>query len=416
MQISFLGGAREVGRSAILLNGEKRLLFDYGVKLDGKTEYPIRPNKKPDAYVLSHAHLDHSGFAASLYSNNYVPAFGTPPTIELSKLLIEDSIKINMRKKVKQEFSKGDLRRFERAYTPCEYGSEIDIGNYTLGFFDAGHITGSAITLLTNRLTDRRLVYTGDFKLEPQFLQKGAEIVKSDILITESTYADREHPDRSALVKSFVEEVKEIIDNGGFALVPVFAVGRAQEILTLLYKNNLIDYAVIDGMAQKASEIVMHYPAYSTNKSLLLAAMKNATWIGAERKRNSVSSPAIIVTTSGMLTGGPVLNYILALNHKSKVFLTGYQLPGTNGRNLMDGKPITVDGKKYAVKTPVAYYDFSAHAGMHDLYEYIRKSNPEKVICVHGDAKVASNFAESLKLEGIDAVAPSVGETLNIDF
>ncbi|MEM3859469.1 MAG: MBL fold metallo-hydrolase, partial [Candidatus Micrarchaeaceae archaeon] len=280
MQISFLGGAGEVGRSAILLSGDKRFLLDYGIKIDGKTDYPQRLQKRVDAYVLSHAHLDHSGFAPALYTNNYVPAYGTLPTIELSRLLIEDSIKINMRKKAKQEFSKGDLRRFERAYVPLEYGSEIDIGNYTLSLFDAGHITGSAITLIINRETGRRLVYTGDYKLEPQLLQKGAEIVKSDILITESTYADREHPDRNALIKSFVDEIRKIVENNGIALLPVFAVGRAQEILTVLYKNNLIDYAIIDGMAQKASEIVMHYPEYSINKNTLFAAMKNTTWIG----------------------------------------------------------------------------------------------------------------------------------------
>jgi len=416
MQITFLGGAREVGRSAILVNAEKRFLLDYGIKLDHKTEYPLPLHAKLDAYVLSHAHLDHSGFAPHLYSNSYVQAFGTAPTIELSRLLIEDSIKINKRNHARQEFSKGDLRRFERAYTPCEYGSEIDIGDYTLSLHDAGHITGSAITLLTNRKTGKRLVYTGDYKLEPQLLQKGAEIVKSDILITESTYADREHPDRSALVKSFINEVKEIVDNGGTALVPVFAVGRAQEILTLLYKNNLIDYTVIDGMAKQASEIVMRYPGFSTNESLLVETMKNTTWIGTEKTRESVVSPAIVVTTAGMLNGGPVLDYILQLNGKSKIFLTGYQLEGTNGRNLLEGKPIIIDNRKHVIKTPVSYYDFSAHAGRKDLYEYVRKSGPEKVICVHGDANVARNFAESLKLEGFDAVAPAPGETLNLDF
>ncbi|MGC8628630.1 MAG: MBL fold metallo-hydrolase [Candidatus Micrarchaeia archaeon] len=416
MQITFLGGAREVGRSAILVNAEKKFLLDYGIKLDDKTEYPLRINGKIDAYILSHAHLDHSGFAPALYSNSYVEAYGTPPTIELTRLLVEDSIKINKRKRLRQPFSKGDLRRFERAYTPCEYNTEIDVGAYTLSLHDAGHITGSSITKIVDRRSGKTLVYTGDYKLEPQTLQKGAEVVKSDILITESTYADREHPDRAALVKSFVDEIREIIENGGTALVPVFAVGRAQEILTVLYKNNLIDYAVIDGMAQKASEIVMRHPGYSTNENLLMSAMKNATWIGAEKSRQKVTSPAIVVTTAGMLNGGPVLDYILDLNQKSKIFLTGYQLPGTNGRKLLEGKPIDINGRKQVIKTPVSYFDFSAHAGRKDLYEYVRKSKPEKVICVHGDSNVAANFAESLKLEGFDAVAPKLGETIEINL
>ena len=414
MQISFFGGAREVGRSTIFLNGEKKFLLDYGIKINNKTEYPLPLPYVPDAYILSHAHLDHSGYSPFLYTHGTVPAYGTPPTIELSELLINDSIKINKRKRQRQDFSKGDLKRFERAYMPCDYGAEFDIGNFTISLFDAGHITGSAITLIVNRKTGKRLVYTGDFKLEPQLLQTGAKVVKSDVLIMESTYADREHPDRAALTKSFIEEVKEIVENNGTALVPVFAVGRAQEMLTLLYKNNLIHYAVIDGMAQKASEIVMHYPDYAPNKDMLFAAMKNATWIGNEISRSKIGSPSIVVTTAGMLNGGPVLDYIFMLNKRSKIFLTGYQLEGTNGRNLLEGKPIIVNSKKHVIKTPVSYYDFSAHAGRKDLYEYVRKSNPEKVICVHGDAKVAADFAESLKLEGFDAVAPKLGETVNV--
>jgi len=416
MYISFFGGAREVGRSAILVKGEKTILLDYGVKLDGKTQYPVPMHERPDAYVLSHAHLDHSGFAPALYSNNFIPSYGTPPTIDLSRLLIEDAIKINKRKRQKQPFSKGALKRFERAYTKCNYDTEISIGPYSLSLYDAGHITGSAITLIENRKTGKRLVYTGDFKIEPQLLQKGAEIVKADILITESTYADREHPDRNALIKSFIQEIKEIIDNGGTALVPVFAVGRAQEILAMLYKNNLIDYAVIDGMAQKATEIIMNYPDFSSNRNLLLEAMRNATWIGRERSRTSIGAPAIVVTTAGMLNGGPALDYILNLNKKSKIFLTGFQLPDTNGRRLLEGKPIIINGRKQAIDTPVSYYDFSAHAGRKDLYDYVRKSDPEKVICVHGDANVASNFAESLKLEGYDAIAPKIGETIEVNF
>ena len=268
-----------------------------------------------------------------------------------------------------------------------------------------------------NPKTGKRFVYTGTIKVAPQTLQSGAEILESDILVIESTYADRDHPDRNELIRKFIEDVRTVVDDGGTALIPSFAVGRAQEIIAILYKNGLINITLIDGMAQHATEITMRYPQSSKNEHLLLSAMKTANWVGADKSRgDTMSEPGIIVTTAGMLNGGPVLDYITSLNAKSKIFITGYQVEGTNGRKLMDGKPILIDGRHYDVKTPFTYYDFSAHAGKKDLFDYVRKSKPETVLCVHGESSVARAFAESLKLEGFDAHAPRMGDSLRIDF
>ncbi len=416
MEISFLGGAGEVGRSAILLKGEKNILLDCGIKLDHKTEYPIEPGRV-DAFVLSHAHLDHSGSAPALYRGAYPVSFGTAPTLQLSQLLIEDSIKIARRNHAVQKFTKAHLEAFSNKYFSYDYGTQIDFNGHNITLYDAGHITGSAITLIESARSGRRIVYTGDFKIEPQFLQGSADIIKSDILIIESTYANREHPDRGELIRHFVEEVKETVDNGGTALVPCFAVGRSQEVLAILYKNGLIEYTYVDGMAKKAAEIVMRHPEFTRNSDLLIKALKNSVWVGElhERKR-ALSNPSIIVTTSGMLTGGPVLDYITKLNPHSKIFLTGYQIEGTNGRNLLENKPLFIEGKKYAIKTPVSFFDFSAHAGISDLYEYVKKSSPERVICVHGDPKNTKQFAETLALQGFDAHAPVSGEKAHLDF
>ncbi len=420
MYVNFLGGAGEVGRSAFLLKGTCNMMFDYGVKVEfaeSSSGYPARTSEPVDALVLSHAHLDHVGASPMLYKNTPIPAFGTAPTIELSKLLINDSIKISKRNHAKQMFSGRNLKSFERSYNAINYGTEIDFNKYVLSLHDAGHICGSAITLLRNSNNDRRIAYTGDFKLSPQLLHSGAEVVKSDVLIIESTYATREHPDREEMTKKFVNDIREVIDGGGTALVPVFAVGRSQEIISMLYKNGLIEYVYIDGMAQEASEIVLRYPDLMHNSGLLADALKNTKWIGSERSRDSaLSEPSIIVTTSGMLSGGPVLHYITRLNAKSKVFLTGYQVEGTNGSKILGGKPISVENKKFVLNVPVTQYDFSAHAGQQDLYAYIKKSGPEKIICVHGDHDNTKAFAENLKLEGYDAYAPDVGASIKIDF
>jgi putative mRNA 3-end processing factor len=415
LEIQFLGGASEVGRSAILLDGSKRIMLDHGVKLDHKTQYPAR-TEPVDACVLSHAHLDHSGNVPFLYRGAFPVTYGTEPTRELSTLLIEDSLKIGRKEHLPPRFSKHDLNNMLTHYAPYEYGSEIDLGEYTVTLHDAGHISGSAITELRSGKSGKTIVYTGDFKLEPQLLHEGAEIVRSDVLITETTYAGREHPDRGELIGRFVDEVKQTLDAGGIALVPSFAVGRAQELLAILHRAGLSDFVFMDGMARKATEIVMRYGSFIRNSGLLRDALDRITVVGSgEHRHDAVSGPSIILTTAGMLNGGPVLNYLTQLNPLSKIFLTGYQVEGTNGRKLMEGKPISLDGRKERIRTPWVYYDFSAHSGSRDLNEYIRKSNPEVVVCVHGEKLSAEAFAEQLKADGFKTHVPRLGESLRLD-
>jgi len=416
LEIQFLGGASEVGRSAIFIKDDKRILLDYGIKINEKTEFPMQA-AGVDIAVLSHAHLDHSGFIPSLFFANYPVTITTEPTAQLSELLIKDSMKINRKQHMKQSYFNKQLEIFMNRYLKYEYGVPVENNGYYISLYDAGHITGSAVTLIEKMKNDKRIVYTGDFKIDPQILQGSADIVESDVLIIESTYANREHPNRSELIKKFVEGIKEVLDNNGTALVPSFAVGRAQEILAILYMNKLIDYTYIDGMAKAASEIVINYPEFTRNKDILMGALKNVNWIGMHADRSEpLRKPSIIVTTAGMLNGGPALNYITRLNENSKIFLTGYQVEGTNGRRMMEGKPIKINSRKFKVNTPWEFFDFSAHAGKSDLFEYVRRSNPEKVICVHGDAENTKLFADTLKIEGFEAYAPKVGEKIKIDL
>ena len=242
-------------------------------------------------------------------------------------------------------------------------------------------------------------------------------MVKCDILITESTYAMKDHPDRNELRTKFTDQVRDVLDSNGIALIPVFAVGRAQEMLALLQEEGLAGKAYIDGMAKSATEIVMDYHWFIDNPELLQKAMSSVNWIRTPRDRqHALEGGTIILTTAGMLNGGPVLNYITRLNRNSRIFLTGYQAEGTNGRNLMENRPLEIDGRNVRVKTPFSFYDFSAHAGRSDLYDYIRKADPETVICVHGDNDSTEKMSEELKLEGFDAHAPKIGERISLDF
>lgn len=399
-----------------MLKDEKSIMMDYGVKLNHKTEYPVGM-PKVDAVILSHAHMDHSGDVPALYNEMLIPTFGTRPTLKLSELLLEDSMKLWKKQHQQPRFHKRQLGSFINRYVSLDYHSSTRFNNMSIEFYDAAHISGSAVSLIErkNASENKRIVYTGDYKLQEQSLHKGAEIVQGDVLITESTYATRQHPDREKLIKSFISKIKETLDNGGTALVPVFAVGRSQEILAILHRHGLSSRTYIDGMARAATSIVLKYPEFIQNHGALSAAAHEATTIKEQADRlDALNEPSIILTTAGMLNGGPVLNYITRLNKASHILLTGFQLEGTNGRSLLERGEVEIDGEKVRIDTRATHFDFSAHAGKDDIYEYVRKSSPSTVICVHGDAENAKALAENLKLEGFDAYAPKVGDTIKL--
>lgn len=416
MRIRFFGGAHEVGRSAIMVEDDRNIMLDYGIKIDHEPEFPIG-TPKVDACVVSHAHLDHSGCAPALYNENSPAMFGTMPTLRLSALLLEDSIKISHRNHTRLDYHNRQLGMFKSRFVSIDYHQRAGFGNYDITLYDAGHISGSAVTLLerTKGKDNRRIVYTGDFKLAPQTLHTGAEIVKSDVLIMESTYATREHPDRNKQIADFVDKIRETLDNNGTALIPTFAVGRAQELLAILEQNGLADRTYVDGMAREASRIVLSHSEFIDNADVLSAAMKDSTFVDMPGMRKEIlGEPAIVLTPAGMLNGGPVLDYIGKLNKDSHVFITGYQVEGTNGRNLIETGKIELDGKRERIRAPFSVYDFSAHAGKSDLYKYVRESAPNTVICVHGDPKNTEALAEELKDEGFDAYAPKVGDKIEL--
>ncbi|MEM3841243.1 MAG: MBL fold metallo-hydrolase [Candidatus Micrarchaeaceae archaeon] len=398
------------------MGDERKIMLDFGIKVDHKTEFPISV-PQIDAAVISHAHLDHSGFAPALYNDNSCPVFGTKPTLELSLLLIEDAMKIAKNEHSNIHYHKRQTAVYKNKFVTLNFGQKINFGNYEISLYDAGHICGSAITLIDRKhgRDNKRVVYTGDFKLSSQFLHNGAEVVKSDILIIESTYESREHTDRKELESRFIEDIKAVLDDGGTVLIPVFAVGRSQEILGILYKHRLTPVSYMDGMARAATTIVAKNSKFIKNGDILSKAVMETIWVDDYHiRKEALKEPSIILTTAGMLNGGPALNYITKLNKSSKIFLTGYQAEGTNGRQILEDNSITIDNKKIRINNEVKQYDFSAHASDSELYEYVRRSAPNHVICVHGDRSSTMHFAESLKGEGFDAYAPAVGERIEL--
>lgn len=412
MKITFLGGSREVGRSAFLLENDKRLLLDYGIKLNSRTEYPLPFQGFIDAVVLSHAHLDHSGFVPAVYEYGNAPCFATYPTQALSALLIKDSMKIQRMNKEKSHYSKNDFRKMMNNLIPLTYNNPLNLTDHTsIMLKDAGHIPGSAITQI--EADKKRIVYTGDFKLEETWLHKGAELIEDvDILLIESTYSEKEHPPRKKLEEEFYKETIKVLENGGNALLPSFAVGRSQELVQMLRYFDEDAKIYLDGMAKTASQIILDYPSYVKDAKALRAALESVEWVNSDRQRKkALERPSIIVTTAGLVEGGPVLRYILKLNKNSEIIFTGFQIPGTNGRRILDEHKMELNGIEQNIETPAKYMDFSAHAGRKDLFSFVKKANPEKIFCIHGDTCV--EFANDLNAEGYDAVAPKMGDSFN---
>jgi putative mRNA 3-end processing factor len=406
MRLDFLGAAGEVGRSAVLLETDKRILLDCGVKIFGKEHFPRSPGSV-DAVIVSHAHLDHSGFLPSLYKKAKPACVATPPTHDLTALLVADSMRL-----MEYPFGEHEFKRSLKAQMPVPYETEMTIGKSTATMYDAGHIPGAAMVEIFH--DEKSVLYTGDFKTSDTQMHPGAKQVKDvDALIIESTYADREHPDRQEAEKFLYSRVAETVDNGGTALLPAFALGRSQEIVRILRSLDEEIPIFMDGMGREVTDIVMLHSQYVRDFPEFRDAMRSIEYVaGPSERRKALAEPAVVVTTAGMMEGGPVLDYILKLNEKSRVIFTGYSVEGTNGWRLRHSGKIMLGGKETEIRQPVDYVDLSAHAGKSELFDFVRRSGAQKVFCIHGDR--CPEFAEGLKKEGFDAVAPKAGDSFEI--
>ncbi len=420
MRIGIYGAGREVGRSAILLeSGRSRVLLDYGVKVtEDAPEYPLEFEGLIDGLIVSHAHLDHTGYVPHYFKESETNVFMTPPTHDLSWLLWKDMIKVAKRKEIEPAYNINDVRQASQYVVRTDYYETTPItSEISYEFYDAGHIPGSALTKLYTK--EGTVLYTGDVKVYGTHIQRGADLtgIEADVLIMESTYADKSHPDRKLLEQRFVESVKETLDNGGYVILPVFAVGRAQEIVDILVSHG-VENIFFDGMARDATKIILRHPDYITNAKKLKNVMRKVRWIKTQKDRErALEEPAVLVTTAGMMQGGPVIYYTTALKDdpKSKIIFTGYLVEDTPGRRVLEEGVFEADGYEFKLQLSVERYDFSAHAGRDELFKLVKNVNPQYVIAVHGDEDNTVRLAEDLKSEfGIKTFAPKLGKRVDI--
>lgn len=408
MRLTFLGGAREVGRSAVLV--DDGLLVDFGVKTANPTLYPVTA-PSPDAVVVSHGHLDHVGALPTLMSG-FPPVYGTPPTRELARTLCEDSLKLGTRR-----FQREDLMRLSQAWEDRGYAERFVPGttDKEVSLHHAGHIPGSASVLVSGKGKDKQVLYTGDINTaETRLLEPAADPPPAGTVVVESTYFEHEHTDREVLERRFVDSVRETLYEGGDVIVPVFAIGRTQEILMVLEEHDVPCY--VDGMGTDVMRTLRHHPEYVRDPDALKRAANHAREVDPSRRERALGEGRAVVTTSGMLTGGPAMFYTKELydDPANKICLTGYQVEGTPGRTALDEGRAEIDGSVLPLSAQVEMYDFSAHADGEGLRSYLRSAvdaGAERVVAVHGDdhncAALADWAEESL---GVESEAPEVGE------
>jgi len=410
MEIQFLGGAREIGRSAILINDA--LLLDYGIKTDNPPQYPIG-DVDPEAVVVSHGHLDHAGAVPALLSGSARPPIHwTPPTRALALRLAEDTLKLHGNTP-QCPFTETHVRRVTQVSETHAYGESFEAAGHDITFLNAGHIPGSAHVLVDDGET--RLLYTGDFHTDDQRLVAGTTARPDvDLLITESTYSNVDHSDRDQLESDFVESVRTTVWQGGTVIVPVFAIGRAQEVLMVCEANDIDCY--LDGMATEVTRTLRQYPEYVRDPDAFRRAVSNARFVtGKDGKRSRLTEKnTVILTTAGMLGGGPAVSYIPQIRHNptNKIALTGYQVEGTPGRELVETGRAEFDGRVLPVSAQVEQYDFSAHADREGLRSFLQSYRETPIVCNHGDE--CTQYADRLAEDGYETCAPELGERLTV--
>lgn len=418
MKVKVLGAGQEVGRSGFLVNCDgTNYLLDYGVNLGKNPQGPLHVMpKEVDTIVLTHAHLDHSGYIPLMYVSGSADVFATPPTFDLSRILIEDMLKLQ---KDMHPFGMPEVNKMYDHAKRITYKEKIRRGNSTFELRDSGHVVGGATVLLESE--GKRIFYTGDINLRGSRMLREADldIGEIDFLITESTYSQTEQMPRQESEEKFIEFANEILDQKGTLFVPAFSVERSQEIACILKNAKFKHKIIMDGMALKVNEILLQHPDYLRDYDVFVDAIENTTWVRNHSDRiREMDKPCVIISPAGMLVGGNAVFYLqeLAFDKKNGIALVSYQGDGTPGRKLLDTGKVSIKGREKKAEAQLRQFEFSGHSDRSALFDLIKgiKGNP-KVLTIHGDGQSCIKFAEEIHERfGLDAHAPQIGDTITI--
>ena len=430
-----LGGFREVGRMSMLLQtAESNVLIDCGVNVGAventfpRFDLPDFDISALDAVIITHAHLDHCGFVPFLYKYGYEgPVYCTPATQDLMTMLQVDYLEVAQREGKLAPYTLKDVRNLILHTIPLNYGEVTDIApDVRLTLHNAGHILGSSIAHLHIGDGLYNLAYTGDFKYARSRLLEPAvdKFPRLETLIMEATYGAPGDlmPSRKNSERLLCDYINRAIKAGGKVLVPVLAVGRAQELLVVIdeyiQRKMLLEAPVyVDGMIIEATAIHTAHPEYLAHdlRDKIFHLGQNPflaeyfTQVNGHEARSEIleSGPCVILATSGMLTGGPSVEYFkeLAGDARNAIIFVSYQVEGTMGRRIQKGRrqlPFrTADQRSEVLKVDLQIHTvegFSGHSDRRQLVDYTRRvqPRPERILTCHGEAAKCINLASEL--------------------
>jgi len=456
VRITALGGFREVGRSAILLQTrESSVLLDCGINPGASSPLEAFPRldvpqfdlDSLDAVVISHAHLDHCGLLPLLFKYGYDgPIYCSAPTSSLMTLLQLDYLDVLNKQGLTSLYDQKNVRDCVMHTMPLKYGVVTDIApDIRLTLHNAGHILGSSIIHLHIGEGLHNIVYTGDYKYAKTMLLESAvtEFPRVETIITESTYGAPQDimPSRMEAEEKLASVINETLEKKGKVLIPVPAVGRAQEIMLIIdeyMRQGKIKEApvFVEGMISEATAIHTAYPEYLAKdvRNKILHEGVNPfqseyfTMIEHPSARGDIieGEPCVIIATSGMLEGGPAVEYFknFAPEEKNTIIFVSYQIEGTLGRRIQKGiaeTPImNSDGKMEIIKIRLkveSIEGFSGHSDRRQIINYTMQvtPKPEKIIICHGERAKCQSIAHVFQSKyKINTVVPDILETIRL--
>ncbi len=451
MDVTFWGAAETVTGSRFVVDTEQaRVLVDCGLfqgikRLREKNwePFPIEP-ASIDAVVLTHAHIDHSGYLPALARDGFDgTVWCTPGTAALSRILLRDSAHLqeedaryaNKRRSSRHHpalplYTRDDAELVLERFRTCRHDDEVEVARgVNVRFSPAGHILGAASVRVADG--QQSVLFSGDLGRSDDWIMKPpAAPQPADHIVVESTYGDRRHPDEDP-TDVLAEVVSSTVRHGGIVLVPVFAVGRAQTVLHLLAELRKagripsVPTFLNSPMAVDATELFMSSPAdhrlTPEEVAELCEQVELVRDVEASKALTARRGPMIILSASGMLTGGRILHHLfqVAPDHRSTIVLAGYQAAGTRGEALWNGaRSLRVFGEDVPVRARVVRLDtLSAHADADGLLDWLRSSptSPSAVSVVHGEATAADTLRRRIQHElGWKALVPGFGQTVRV--
>jgi metallo-beta-lactamase family protein len=466
MKLTFYGATGTVTGSMHMLtvNGA-RILMECGL-YQGRREESFERNRnlpfdatEVDAFVLSHAHIDHSGNIPSLTKAGYDGyIYTTPGTRDLCSIMLRDSAHIqvadaeyvNKRHKrkglplVEPLYTKEDVQRSLGQFISIAYGRSFPIGpGVELTFFDAGHILGSALVVLDIEEDGqkRRLLFTGDLgRPGAPLLCDPAVPSGASILITESTYGDRLHPSTEENIDRLGQIVRRVSARKGKIVIPAFSVGRTQEIVYSLHqlidrgKINELPVFIDSPLSVNATEVFLLHPECydkETNQFLMQTGSRNpfsfasvhyVREVEKSKAINDMEGPAVIISASGMAETGRILHHLKNNigDSRNAVVIVGWQAPDTLGRRLVEKQPeVKIFGEPYRRRAEVYVLNgFSSHADRNELlgwFDQVRNPSLEHVYVVHGEKSASSALADAIVERGVSEVLiPERGQEVTL--